>query len=309
MHQLGANVVRIDQSAFNATVTDCLRAFGEQDLYVLASLGQLQPSNLNNEPEWTTTLRDMLARNLDELQKYDNLLGLYISDRADRIQWSDANAAVLKAVIAGLKAYRNAMRYRHLPIGVFKPEVSELSFVNYTDNSATVTPNLLPAYSTLSSQWATLASSGTQAASYTPTATRQACPTSATDWALDERAGTDIPTLGLLGLTTAIPPAAKDTGTSDNSSRAEKANFAAIIGGVVGGLVGFILILITFFWLRRRKGAVTPAAPAGTDPWSDKKFDDPSDRIPMIQDPDHHELEVFMPRRNSVRRTLLRDVR
>jgi hypothetical protein len=46
LRQLGANVVRVDQSAFTSTVADCLRAFVEQDLYVLASLGQFQPCNL-----------------------------------------------------------------------------------------------------------------------------------------------------------------------------------------------------------------------------------------------------------------------
>jgi hypothetical protein len=47
MRQLGANAVRIDQSAFNTAVADCLREFEDQNLHVLVSLGQLQPDNLN----------------------------------------------------------------------------------------------------------------------------------------------------------------------------------------------------------------------------------------------------------------------
>jgi hypothetical protein len=70
---------------------------------------------------------------------------------------------------------------------------------------------------------------------------------SATDWALDGRAGTDLPTLGRSGLITADPPAAKNTSTADNSSRAEKANLAAIVGGTVGGVDGLILLVIVFF--------------------------------------------------------------
>ena len=50
MRRLGANTLRVDQGAFHTTVADCLKAFEEQDLYVLASLGQLQPSNLNVSP-------------------------------------------------------------------------------------------------------------------------------------------------------------------------------------------------------------------------------------------------------------------
>lgn len=65
-------------------------------------------------------MRDQLARNLDELHQHDNILGLYISDCADRMQWSDANAVVLKAAITVLKAYRDATRYRQVPIGVMK---------------------------------------------------------------------------------------------------------------------------------------------------------------------------------------------
>ena len=108
-------------------------------------------------------------------------------------------------------------------------------------------PSLLPAYSALSSQWAALPPSGVLATSYTPAVTQRACPTSATDWALDGRAGTDLPTLGRSGLITADPPAAKNTSTADNSSRAEKANLAAIVGGTVGGVDGLTLLVIVFF--------------------------------------------------------------
>lgn len=47
MHQLDANAVRIDQSAFDTAVADCLRDFEDQNLQILVSLGQLQPDNLN----------------------------------------------------------------------------------------------------------------------------------------------------------------------------------------------------------------------------------------------------------------------
>ena len=96
--------------------------------------------------------------------------------------------------------------------------------------------------------------------------------------------------MGLSGLTTATPPAAKGTGTADGANSSEKVNLAAIFGGVVGGVVGLILMIVAFFWLRRKKSPESLTAPAGTDPWSDKQFDDPSDRIPMIQDPYNHEL-------------------
>ncbi|KAJ4406254.1 hypothetical protein N0V91_004707 [Didymella pomorum] len=146
-------------------------------------------------------------------------------------------------------------------------EVSELSFENYTDNAVTGTPSLPPAYSALSSQWATLL----------PSAIKRARPTSATDCALNERAGTDIPTLGLSGLTTATPPSAKNTGTADDANSSDEVNLAAILGGVFGGVVGLILIVVAFFRLRQRKGPESSTAPASKDSWSDKEFDKPSD--------------------------------
>jgi hypothetical protein len=116
-----------------------------------------------------------------------------------------------------------------------------------------------------------------QSSSHTLTAIKRARPTSATDCALNERAGTDIPTLGLSGLTTATPPSAKNTGTADDANSSDEVNLAAILGGVFGGVVGLILIVVAFFRLRQRKGPESSTAPASKDSWSDKEFDNPSD--------------------------------
>lgn len=64
------------------------------------------------------TLRDQLARNLDGLRQHNNILGLYISDLADRMQCSESNTVVLKAATADPKAYRDAVRCRQIPVGV-----------------------------------------------------------------------------------------------------------------------------------------------------------------------------------------------
>lgn len=163
-------------------------------------------------------------------------------------------------------------------------EVSELSFVNYTHGVGIGTPSLFPAYSTLSSQWATLIPSGMKATAYTPTATKRACPTSASDWALDERAGTDIPTLGLSGLTTATPSSTKGTGDADNANSSDKANLGAIFGGAVGGVVALIMIVAIFCFIRRRnKKTGISAMQSNKGAWSDKIFDDPNNRASAVQ--------------------------
>lgn len=62
-------------------------------------------------------LRNQFAKVLDGLHQYDNLLGFFAGNEVVRDVNSTIAAPVVKAVIADMKAYRDAMQYRKIPIG------------------------------------------------------------------------------------------------------------------------------------------------------------------------------------------------
>ena len=54
---------------------------------------------------------------LDGLHQYDNILGFFAGNEVVNDVNSTIAAPVVKAVIADMKAYRDAMQYREIPIG------------------------------------------------------------------------------------------------------------------------------------------------------------------------------------------------
>ena len=54
-------------------------------------------------------------------------------DWADNTWWSDAAAPVLKAAVADLKAYRDAMRYRKIPVGIFHTALTSRPHMDFFD--------------------------------------------------------------------------------------------------------------------------------------------------------------------------------
>lgn len=89
---------------------------------------------MQTDPKWTTDLRNQFAKVLDGLHQYDNLLGFFAGNEVVRDVNSTIAAPVVKAVIADMKAYRDAMEYRKIPIGYSNNDESIIdSMANFMD--------------------------------------------------------------------------------------------------------------------------------------------------------------------------------
>ena len=58
-----------------------MNAFEGQGIYVLLDLGSALTGSINRQnPEWTMSLYSNYTKILDEFQRYDNLLGVFIGN-------------------------------------------------------------------------------------------------------------------------------------------------------------------------------------------------------------------------------------
>ncbi|KAF2653708.1 glycoside hydrolase family 72 protein [Lophiostoma macrostomum CBS 122681] len=115
--KLGANVIRVYSIDPSLNHDQCMQVFSDAGIYLMLDLAtptyQIDP----NDPQWNTTLRDQFAKVIDNFQGYDNLFAFNAGDEVvTNTSTSDA-AAYVKASIADMKAYRDAMQYRDIPIG------------------------------------------------------------------------------------------------------------------------------------------------------------------------------------------------
>ncbi|PSN71510.1 hypothetical protein BS50DRAFT_570850 [Corynespora cassiicola Philippines] len=117
MQKLGANVIRVYSVDPTLDHSRCMKAFEDAGIYVL--IDAATPTiNINRaEPEWTIEKRNEFVKILDGFHGYDNFLGVFAGNEVINDASTSIAAPYVKAVIADLKAYRDAMQYRKIPIG------------------------------------------------------------------------------------------------------------------------------------------------------------------------------------------------
>ncbi|KAF2469097.1 uncharacterized protein BDR25DRAFT_229953, partial [Lindgomyces ingoldianus] len=115
--ELGANVVRVYSVDPTLNHDTCMNAFADAGIYVLVDMSTPTFSINRADPSWTKELRNAFAQVVDGFQQYDNLLGFFAGNEIVNDVKSTGAAAYAKAVIADMKAYRDLMQYRKIPIG------------------------------------------------------------------------------------------------------------------------------------------------------------------------------------------------
>lgn len=124
IQKLGANVIRVFSVDPTLNHDSCMKAFSNAGIYVILDLAtpsfQIDPNN----PQWNTTLRDEFAKVIDNFQGYDNLFGFFSGNEVVSNASTSPAAAYVKASIADMKAYRDTMQYRAIPIGYTATDIS-----------------------------------------------------------------------------------------------------------------------------------------------------------------------------------------
>jgi hypothetical protein len=123
---LGANVIRVYSVDPTLNHDACMSAFEKAGIYIILDMATPLLSINRANPEWTKDLRNAFAQVVDGFQKYDNLLGFFAGNEIVNDADSTQAAAYAKAVIADMKAYRDLMQYRSIPIGYSAADIEDL---------------------------------------------------------------------------------------------------------------------------------------------------------------------------------------
>jgi hypothetical protein len=103
-----------------------MSAFERAGIYVILDMRTSDFFLSRKDPEWTRTQRNGFAQIMDAFQKYDNLLGFFAANEIVNDANTTESAAYVKAAIADMKAYRDLMQYRSIPIGYSIADVASL---------------------------------------------------------------------------------------------------------------------------------------------------------------------------------------
>ncbi|KAL2062625.1 hypothetical protein VTL71DRAFT_5697 [Oculimacula yallundae] len=114
---LGANTIRVYIVDTKANHTGCMSVFEEAGIYVLIGLGDIQNSISRSAPKWTDDLYNHFTATIDAFSDFENTLGFFAANELVNDGPTASLAPYIKAIAIDLKAYRDGMNYRPIPIG------------------------------------------------------------------------------------------------------------------------------------------------------------------------------------------------
>ncbi|EXJ82898.1 hypothetical protein A1O3_06714 [Capronia epimyces CBS 606.96] len=118
MQQLGANAIRVYHVDPSANHQGCMNAFAAAGIYVFVDMDSFKTYiRFESGASWTENKSESYRAVLDNFQQYDNTAGMFVGNEVLNTL-DDAGAApyVLSAAV-DLKTYRDARKYRKIPIG------------------------------------------------------------------------------------------------------------------------------------------------------------------------------------------------
>lgn len=117
LRDLGVNVVRVYQVDPHADHTECLEAFADAGIYVLADLSEPSRSINREAPVWDAQLLDRYTSVVDALQAYPNVLGFFAGNEVTNSKYNTDASPFVKAAIRDVKKYIRERGYRAIPVG------------------------------------------------------------------------------------------------------------------------------------------------------------------------------------------------
>ena len=116
--QLRINVVRVSNVDITKDHTECLNAFADAGIYVLAELRS--PSQwMEPKPEWTRwdiPLFEQYLAVVEQLSKFTNVLGFVVGDTGDRAE-NSPGLPFYKAAVRDIRELVKQRSLREVPIG------------------------------------------------------------------------------------------------------------------------------------------------------------------------------------------------
>ncbi|PVH14073.1 uncharacterized protein CXQ87_002197 [Candidozyma duobushaemuli] len=117
LKELNVNTVRVYQVDPDQDHEICMHALAKNGIYVLVDLSEPKHSINREDPSWHTELLGHFRQVVDNMSKYENVLGFIAGNEVVTSVQDASAAAFVKAAIRDTKAYQKQKGYRQIPIG------------------------------------------------------------------------------------------------------------------------------------------------------------------------------------------------
>ncbi|KAF2129802.1 hypothetical protein P153DRAFT_224426 [Dothidotthia symphoricarpi CBS 119687] len=117
LKKLQTNTIRVYAIDPSKDHSDCMTAFADAGIYVVADLSEPGLSINRDDPGWTTELYERYTNVVDEMMKYDNTLGFFAGNEVSNQPNNTQASAFVKAAVRDTKAYIKSKNYREIGVG------------------------------------------------------------------------------------------------------------------------------------------------------------------------------------------------
>lgn len=126
MKTFGANSVRVYHVDPTKDHTACMKVLADAGIYLWVDLDTFSTALHTRDPAWTLDQFKNYTQVMDAFHSFSNTAGFWIGNEVISSNKSSDAAPFIKAATADMRAYRDKMGYRKIPIGYSAADIAEL---------------------------------------------------------------------------------------------------------------------------------------------------------------------------------------
>lgn len=117
LQQLDTNVIRVYAVNTSLDHSECMQAFNDAGIYIIADLSSPKQSVNRIDPTWTVDLFQRYKDVIDMFSNYTNVLGFFAGNEVTNNNTNTDASAFVKAAVRDSKQYIKDKSYRTIPVG------------------------------------------------------------------------------------------------------------------------------------------------------------------------------------------------
>lgn len=126
LKELDTNTIRVYAVDPTKDHSECMKLLADAEIYVVADLSEPSTSINRDDPGWTDELFTRYASVVDEMQKYDNVMGFFAGNEVSNAKNNTDASAFVKASVRDMKAYIKNKNYREIGVGYATNDDSDI---------------------------------------------------------------------------------------------------------------------------------------------------------------------------------------